>query len=200
MNCRALAVALPFVIAACATPVNPLDDYEELNATTILDAPMPMQDKVAPENREVVARGKYLVELLGCGACHTDGALIGEPRSDRLLAGSNVGIAYTNPLAFKYPGISYPPNITPDQATGIGGWSNRQIADAINAGIGRHGTERIKVMPWPSYAGLNNADTTAIVAYLRHIEPVSHRVPENTPPGKRAKAPYVHFGVYRSRN
>ncbi|MFQ5982464.1 MAG: c-type cytochrome [Woeseiaceae bacterium] len=199
MNYRATVVALSVVVAGCATAVNPLDDYEELDATTILDAPTPGAGNVAPQNRESVARGEYLVELLGCGVCHTDGALIGEPRSDRSLAGSRVGIAYTNPLEFRYPGVAYPPNITPDEDTGIGSWSNRQIANAIRSGIGRHGTQPITVMPWQAFAKLTDADVNAIVGYLRHIDPVKHRVPENTPPGRRSKAPYVHFGVYRPR-
>lgn len=200
MNLRAVVIVLPFLVVACATPVNLLDDYEEVDAVTILDAPTPAEGHVAPENRESVARGKYLVELLGCGACHTDGALIGEPRPDRLLAGSRVGVAYTNPLEFKYPGVVFPPNITPDEETGIGRWTNQQIAEAVRSGIGRHGSTPITVMPWQSYASLNNADVNAIVAYLRHLDPIDHLVPENTPPGRRTKATYVHFGVYRSRN
>lgn len=200
MNYRAIIVLLPLLFAACATPVNPLDYYEEVDAATILDAPTPMEGNVAPENRELAARGEYLVELLGCGACHTDGALIGEPRLDRSLAGTRVGIAYTNPLEFKYPGVVFSPNITPDEETGIGNWSDQQIAQAIRFGIGRHGNNAIRVMPWPSYATLNDGDVNAIVAYLRVIDPVEHLVPENVPPGRRTRAPYVHFGVYRSRD
>lgn len=200
MNHPATIILFPFLFAACATPVNPLDDYEELDAVTILDAPTPMEGKVAPENRQSVARGEYLVELLGCGACHTDGALIGEPRPDRSLAGSRVGIAYTNPLELEFPGVVFPPNITPDEETGIGNWSNQQIAQAIRSGVGRHGSQAIRVMPWQSYATLSNGDVNAIVAYLRNIDPIKHLVPENTPPGKRSRALYVHFGIYRSRN
>jgi hypothetical protein len=64
MKHRAVVIALPLLVTACATPVNPLDSYEELDATTILDAPTPGERNVAPENRESVARGEYLVELL----------------------------------------------------------------------------------------------------------------------------------------
>ena len=183
----------------CATPTSPLDDYEELDAETILDAPTPAARTVAPENRASVAHGEYLVELLGCGTCHTDGALIGEPRSDRALAGSSVGIAYTNPLEIKYPGVVFAPNITPDKETGIGAWTDRQIAAAIKSGIGRHGSKPIVVMPWQSFARLTAADVNAIVGYLRHIEPVTHRVPDSVRPGQRSRERYVHFGVYRSR-
>ena len=198
-------VAFAFVMAmlsGCATEAqyDPLADYEELDAATILDAPAVDLSGIAPENREAVVRGEYLVELLGCGSCHTDGALLGEPRFDRSLAGSRVGIAYTNPLEYRYPGIVYAPNITPDDRTGIGRWTEQQIADAIRSGVGRHGARRILVMPWQGYARISRDDVYAIVGYLRNIDPVYHRVPDDVPPGQRATSPYVHFGVYRSRH
>ena len=141
-----------------------------------------------------------MVELLGCGACHTNGALLGEPDWDRQLAGSRTGIAYTNPLGNEFPGIIYPPNITPESETGIGAWSDRQIADAIRAGIGRHTKRRIATMPWQGYTKMTDEDVDAIVRYLRTVKPVKHQVPDAVEPGQRASHPFVYFGVYRSKN
>ncbi len=190
-----------FAIMACASelPNSPLDDYIEIDATTNLDAPDVDVATVVPENRDVVRRGEYLIELLGCGSCHTDGALVGVPKKGRSLAGSSIGIAYTNPLKTDRPGIVFPPNITPDDDTGIGLWSDRQIMDAIRVGQGRHGTRRILVMPWQSYAAISGDDIWAIIGYLRSVKPVVHRVPEDVPLGSKARDPYVHFGVYRTR-
>ena len=201
MKYRQLVLATPLLLAACAaeSPYDPLADYEELNATTILDAPDPIPGNFAPENRYQAARGKYLVELLGCGACHTDGALEGAPDMKMALAGSAIGIAYTSPLGERYPGIVYPPNITPDKETGIGDWSDSQIENAVRAGFGRHAGRRITVMPWQAYAKISNEDAQAIVAYLRSVRPVSHRVPDDVAPGEKAEKPFVYFGVYRSR-
>ncbi|HLT91064.1 MAG TPA: cytochrome c [Woeseiaceae bacterium] len=190
-------IAILLVVGACATPEDPLADYEQVNATTLFEAPYPTG--VTTANREAVARGKYLVELLGCGACHTEGALVGRANMHRWLAGSSVGIAYTNPVAFSRPGVVFPPNITPDPDTGIGRWSREQIAAAIRVGAGRHGRGRILVMPWPAYARLTDEDVYAIVDYLRSIEPINSRVPENVPPGRATQHEYVHFGVYRRR-
>jgi mono/diheme cytochrome c family protein len=195
-----LTVVLGLFACAADPPYNPLDDYQELKATTILDAPHVFPTDVAPENSEAVARGRYLVELLGCGTCHTDGALIGNPNLELSLAGSGVGIAFTNPLENRNPGIVYPPNITPDHRTGIGRWGDQQIIDAIRAGEGRHGERRIMVMPWQGYAKISQSDIYAIVGYLRNIEPVNHQVPDDVAPGRKATSPFVHFGVYRSRN
>jgi mono/diheme cytochrome c family protein len=199
MNYGYLSLALPILLAACATEdyYDPLRDYEQVDATTILDAPS--VTGVAPENQAAVDRGEYLVELLGCGACHTDGALVGQPDLSKALAGSRIGIAYTSPLENQYPGIVFPANITPDRDTGIGRWTDDEIRNAVRAGLGRHGPERILVMPWQGYAQISDDDAWAIVAYLRSIEPVEHQVPVNVPVGRKSDRPFVHFGVYRSR-
>lgn len=80
--CR-LTILVPFILIACATEsetrYDPLQEYEELDATTVLEAPSPVPGNFAPERLYQVVRGKYLVELIGCGACHTDGALEGVP-------------------------------------------------------------------------------------------------------------------------
>jgi mono/diheme cytochrome c family protein len=193
-------VPIVFLLSCAAnSDVGPLDGYEEVPATTILDAPSPQPGQSAPGNRDQARHGEYLVELLGCGTCHTDGALVGTPDLDKALAGSQTGIAWSNPLGDKFPGIIYPPNITPDIETGIGSWSDQQIADAVRAGVGRHGNRRMTVMPWQGYAKISEEDIEAITAYLRSIEPVSHKVPDEVAPGQEATAPFVYFGVYQSR-
>lgn len=196
-----LLMFLALIVSACASEpaFAPRADYEELHSATVLDAPEPAAGNFAPENRFRVERGKYLVELLGCGGCHTDGALEGAPQISKALAGSRTGIAYMNPFRNDRPGIVYPPNITPDIRTGIGGWSDEQIAIAIRAGQGRHLSRRIAVMPWQGYAKMTSDDINAVVAYLRSIKPVEHEVPDEVPPGARASEPYVYFGTYRSR-
>lgn len=195
-----IATSLVVVIACATDPAaDVLDEYTEVNNTTILSAPEARASRMAPSQSGAVARGKYLVELLGCAACHTDGALVGNADPAYALAGSKIGIAFTNPLGDDRPGIVYPSNLTPDVDTGIGAWSDAQIAAAIRAGQGRHGDRRIAVMPWQGYARLNAEDTTAIVQYLRSIDPVRHRVPDEVEPGSRASARFVYFGVYEQR-
>ncbi len=190
------------LVAACAAQretYDPLQDYEELHNTGIVPSPGPEGGRYAPADRDLVERGRYLVELLGCGACHTDGAFAGAPDMEKLLAGSRTGIARTNPLESEFPGVVYPSNITPDIATGIGGWSDIQIANAIRAGAGAHGGRRIATMPWQAYAKLFDDDVDAIVAYLRSIPAIRHEVPAEVLPGNRARMPFVYFGIYRTR-
>ena len=189
-------------LAACSsepTAVDTFDEYEEVTGDKVLTAPDPVPGRFAPADRTGIERGRYLVELLGCGVCHTDGALAGAPDMERQLAGSRTGIAYASPLQVEFPGVVYPPNITPDDETGIGRWSDRQIAGAITAGLGKHNNRRIVSMPWTGYSKLTDKDTRAIVVYLRSIEPIHHRVPDEVTPGRKATEPFVYFGVYRSR-
>ena len=196
-----LSLALLLVIKACAA--NPdaadhpdaTDRFELLTPVTMMDGP----DSHRGHDSEAAARGKYLVELLGCGSCHTQGALEGEPDYGKRLAGSTTGISYSNPLTEEFPGVVYPANLTPDTETGIGSWSDEQVLEVIRSGADPTGRKHLPVMPWPAYAKISDADGTAIVTYLRSLRPVKHAVPKNVLPGREAEYPYVHFGVYRSR-
>ena len=197
---RVIALSSVLVFGCAAEPgYDPLVDYEELDNTGIVDAPRAEGGRFAPADQDAVDRGRYLVGLLGCGACHTDGAFEGAPNMEMPLAGSQTGIAWTNPLEFEHPGVVYPSNITPDEETGIGLWTDRQIANAVRAGIGRHGTRRLSTMPWQGYAQLNDDDVDALVAYLRSIPPIRNDVPAEVAPGQKAMKPFVYFGVYRNR-
>lgn len=188
-----------FLLTACTTVFDPAQDLEELEAVTVMDAPLPDPGRTGSYDPGQVAQGKYLVELLGCGSCHTNGALIGAPDPGRQLAGSRTGIAYTSPLQQKNPGVVYPSNLTPDLETGLGSWRDDQIAEMIRTGTDRHGRRQIPVMPWPAYSRISESDTGTIVAYLRSLPAISHRVPENVAPGIKAIEPFVYFGVYQSR-
>lgn len=197
---RWLAV-FSLLLTSCAS--EPQDDsyrdYVERTPTTILEAPGMADESDAQGDSAAIERGKYLVELLGCGACHTSGALVGEPDLGAALAGSDIGIAFTTPLQNRYPGVVYAANITPDMDTGIGRWSLDQIVAAIRRGAGKHGRNLAPVMPWPGYARVSDDDAYSIARYLQQIEPVRHKVPATVQPGDRATGRFVYFGVYEKR-
>jgi len=186
--------------AGCTTGYNPLQDFESVSPATELQVPLASVSRAANYPAEQLGRGKYLVKLLGCGICHTDGALIGDPNYALNLAGSRTGIAYTNPLVDKHPGVIYPSNITPDVETGIGSWNESEIVRLLASGETSHDRQLLAVMPWPTYAWVTDSDALSIAAYLLSLPPVKHRVPDNVPAGRMASSPYVHFGVYRSRH
>ncbi len=193
-----IATAL-VTLNACSTAsnYNPLDDYQQLTPATNLPTPVALSN--GNFTVEQVERGQYLVGLLGCGSCHTNGALTGTPNRQQLLAGSDTGIAWSNPLVDRNPGIVYPANLTPDIETGIGSWSKQDIIRMIQTGMSKHGGQTLAVMPWPSYANIHADDITAIAAYLKSLSPVRHQVPAEVMRGQKAVAPFIHFGVYQSK-
>ena len=198
MSVRLLTVFLVSVLVACASDArrDPATGLVERKPAPVQDAPTIDPSAVAPANRASVRRGEYMVELLGCGACHTNGALVGTPDIETPLSGSEVGIALTTPLQNRFPAVLYAPNLTPDLKTGIGGWSDEQLVNAIRAGKDRHGGGLGVVMPWRGYSRLTDEDAYAIADYLRSLDPVEHRVPDNVAQGQRARKPFVYFGVY----
>mgnify|MGYP006272125717 CR=1 FL=1 len=188
----ALALLLMVAGAEAQNPRDPLKGMEEVKASQGLDSPAP-NDAIDP----LVAQGQYLVGLLGCSSCHTDGALIGEPDPELALAGSSIGIAYTNPMQQRHPGVIYPSNLTPDPDTGIGDWTEDDIVTMLREGRSRHGVTGPMVMPWINYSRLTDTDAIAIARYLKSLPPVRHRVPNRVAPGTPTERPLVHVGLYR---
>jgi cytochrome c len=186
------------LLSGCGGIASPLQHYEAVYTKSLPETPDPDPATVSRLNAARVTHGRYLVEIAGCGGCHTDGAIIGEPNAARLLAGSHLGIAYTDPFRDKFPGIAYPSNLTPDPQTGLGSWSDSEIAAAIRSGETTAGPGHLIVMSWPLYQRLSDDDVNAIVTYLRSIPAIEHQVPKRVAPGTRATTSYVYFGVFRS--
>ena len=138
-------------------------------------------------------RGEYLAHILGCGGCHTEGALLGRP-SGPWLAGSRIGVAYEEDDAGAASAIVFPPNLTPDKQTGIGEWSKQDIEAMLASGFNHMGRRAIPVMP--DYRALSATDRGDIADYLLSLPPVRHLIPENIEPGEPIKHRYVRVGVY----
>jgi len=125
---------------------------------------------------ERLEHGRYLVESrLLCLFCHTE-------RDWTRFGGPPVGAPGGGGLCFSpetdFPGHVCSSNITPDVATGIGGWTDGEIMRAIREGVDRAGRALAPVMPFESFRDLSDEETFAVVAYLRSLTPVSNRVPE----------------------
>ncbi|RPJ44513.1 MAG: diheme cytochrome c-553, partial [Candidatus Latescibacterota bacterium] len=101
-----------------------------------------------------VARGKYLVTMMGCNDCHTPWAMTPrgpEPDMTRMLSGHPEDFPITAPkdlgegpwtwaaaptnTAFSGPwGVSFTANLTPDPETGLGKWTAETFITAIRTG------------------------------------------------------------------
>jgi mono/diheme cytochrome c family protein len=115
------------------------------------------------QNFDLVQRGRYLVTLGDCTACHAD-----PTRTD-----SPFGGGHPVPTPF---GTLIAPNITPDPQTGIGNWSAQQFDDAVRRGRMPDGKRLYPAMPYPYFARMSAADVRAIRAYLETVTPVHHAV------------------------
>lgn len=125
-----------------------------------------------PDRSSAVAYGKYLVSLAACGDCHTPmGA--GGLRIPNMEFGG--GFHLKGPW-----GEVTSPNITPDPS-GIPHYTEELFLKVMKTGdVG--GRKLNAIMPWGYYHGMKDDDLRAILAYLRTLRPVSHRVDNTSPP------------------
>lgn len=151
--------------------------------TALLFATTPVAAQQA--NNGPNARGEYLSRIMDCGGCHTGGALAGQPDPRLHLAGSGIGFGIPD------LGVFYPPNLTPDRETGLGAWSEADIMRAVRTGVRPDGRILAPVMPWHSYAALNDADARALARYLRSLPPVRNEVPRMVGASETPRAPYL---------
>lgn len=138
----------------------------------------PYPDLRASGDPAVIERGRYLVTgPAHCGDCHADPTYTGD--GDAPMSGGN---EWHLPV-----GVIRAPNITPDPETGIGRYTDAEVARVLREGV--HPTGRAMV-PFMPFANLSDEDLTAIVSYLRTLPPVRHAVPgeELTWVGRFARA------------
>ena len=123
-----------------------------------------------------LARGEYLSEnLLNCLACHSEREWTKDDVP--VLEGKKAGGAPTFPLK-DLPGAVYPPNISPDEETGAGSWSDDQLARAIREGIGNDGRALFPFMPYENFRHMSDEDLASVIVYLRSLPPVRQSVPK----------------------
>jgi mono/diheme cytochrome c family protein len=76
------------------------------------------------------------------------------------------------------PGAVIAPNLTPDQETGAGTWTDDQFARAIREGIGHDGRTLFPLMPYGHFRTMSDEDLASIVVYLRSLPPVRNPLPK----------------------
>jgi mono/diheme cytochrome c family protein len=134
------------------------------------DAPFP--DIKASTDSAVIARGKYLA--LGpahCADCHAS------PDSKKLVE-SGVEVPLSGGNIFDLPiGKVYVKNITSDKETGVGKYTDAQIARILRYGVRPDGSA---VLPFMPFHNTSDEDLAAIISFLRRQKPVVNKIPENT--------------------
>jgi len=181
-------------------------------ATQPAQAPTTNEAPAAAPAMSQVERGKMLIIGGGCHDCHTpkklgpngpeadmDRMLSGHPESEGVpppfkpIKGSPYVIHINGHLTAWSGdwGVSFAANLTPDQNTGLGIWTEDMFLAALKQG--KHmGKSRpiLPPMPWNWYGQLPDEDLKAMFAYLKSIKPIANRVPVPlTPDGKPIEQP-----------
>ena len=153
-----------------------------------------------------VLRGRLLTINHGCAGCHGGGA---NPAAEGYLAGMRrpeqefrIGPCAVQPGAtpcFR----TRPRNLTPDNATGIGRFTERQIFNSLRYGLRPGETPDVEItsstpgqgnfpenpkylappMPWPEWRHMTDQELWDIAANLKHgVQPVRNRVADSEGP------------------
>ena len=208
MRAKTLGVLRPFAVALGVGAVVSLTGC---GATASDES---SADTLDPAANASVERGRRIVLHHGCGDCHGG---LDNPDSPAWLAG--VLIPYQEfavPLDPTAPTFSYPldeadptyfltrpRNITPDNETGIGRFTERQIFNALQYGLRPEETPDVEItstvpgegnfpavprylappMPWQAFRHMPEQDLWDIAAYLkRGVRPVQNEVAESEGP------------------
>lgn len=134
---------------------------EELAAYT------PAVEPPAEPPSDPIARGEQLVAITNCGGCHTPKNEDGSAMEGMLLAGA--------PLRDEFAA-----NLTPDEETGIGAWSEEEIATFMQTGTHPDGSQVEGAMAQQierRFSTLTDADAAAIAAYLKSLPAVVNAAP-----------------------
>jgi mono/diheme cytochrome c family protein len=175
-----------------------------------------------PVNAEQVLRGRMLTITHGCGDCHGGFA---NPAAEGWLAGvmNPMQEFKIGPCAIE-PGaepcfVTRPRNLTPDNQTGLGRFSERQIFNSLRFGLRPGETPDVEItsmvpgegnfpefpkylappMPWTAFRYMSDQELWDIAAYLKHgVLPVTNRVQDSDGPPDFWVSTYTSetFGTY----
>lgn len=147
---RAFTAAVLLLFAACS-------DTSEDHSSQFVGSGNPVEP-------ELIERGKYLAAIGNCFSCHT----------------SEAKAEYAGGVRFETPfGAIYSTNITPDPATGIGGWSKQDFRRAMHEGIAPGGRHLFPAFPYTSFTKVTDEDVDAIYAFLMRLAPIQSTPPSN---------------------
>ena len=121
-----------------------------------------------PTDSATIARGKYLVYgPAHCAHCHV-------PQNKIAAVEKGQEVALTGGFGIDIPpGVFWAPNITTDEETGIGRYSDGEIYRMLRHNVRPNGLAAIDFMP---FINMSEEDVLSIIAYLRSTKPVRTKV------------------------
>ena len=158
MKCALVLVASSVALFGCSSST----PSDAANDTATSDAGLP-------------ELGEMFVAQRDCGSCHNP-------------LDANLGLLSGNTEPVVHGTEVYAANLTPDIETGIGSWTDDDIARAIREGFA---PGVVPLCPEMShYSRMGDYEARAIIAYLRQIPAISRAIPASVcPPIKPTTQP-----------
>jgi len=135
---------------------------------------VPIPDVRASTDAAVIARGEYLVYgPAHCVECHASSF------EEFQKVANNQKVPLQGGTRFAAPplGAIYSKNLTPDKETGIGRYTDGQIARMMRFNVRPNGLASVR--PMMPFNNMSDDDMIAIISFLRAQPPVRNQVPEN---------------------
>lgn len=130
------------------------------------------------QDRSLVERGRYLVQIAGCNDCHTPGYMQAAGKVDEKLWLTGDALGWRGPW-----GTTYATNLR----LFAGNLSQAQWLQHM-------ATMRPRPpMPYYNVQAMSLADRKAIYAYLKALGPAGQPAPAWVPPDKQPPMPYAQF-------
>jgi hypothetical protein len=166
----------------------PMPPYPAAREVPLAELPAGMQQKIM--------RGRFLTASHACSGCHGSGV---DPNKQDYLGGITTKEQEWQIGPFK----TRPRNLTPDNTTGMGRFTERQIFNALRYGLRPGETPDVEItsttpgqgnfplqpkylappMPWPAWRHMPDDDLWAIAAYLKYgVKPFRNRVADSEGP------------------
>jgi mono/diheme cytochrome c family protein len=171
--------------------IRKLEPIESIIPERKLDFPLGLMVNMMPEKPDFttlpdpsdqVAYGEYLANAGGCIHCHSTQDERGMLIPGMLLAGGN---EYPIPTG----GIVRSANLTPDEETGIGKWTEEAFllrfkiyADSSMVLPEIREGDLNTIMAWSLHGKMKEEDLRAIYKYIRSVKPISNKVEKFTTP------------------
>lgn len=147
--------------------------YVSMNWNREWDVPAP--DLRASTDPAMIARGEYLVTgPAHCIECHVGSQ---EEYDKYFETGEKVAMSGGFPFPIGPLGRIYSRNITPDPETGIGRYTDAQVARMLRHGV--RGDNKVSIPQFMPFGDMSDDDLVAVLSYLRAQPPVRKVVPEN---------------------
>lgn len=125
-----------------------------------LTRPLSLSPGDLPDHTPDPVNGKQVLLAGGCQSCH----------EQNLAGGMELNSGF---------GTFLVPNITPDPATGIGGWTALDMVNAMMLGTSPEGRHYYPAFPYTSYTRMKVQDIIDLKAHIDTLKPVENSVGPN---------------------